>query len=63
MIAVALSSSLLCKTFDVAHYSNIVIINMKLWILMLIMYDRVQLLDKGHNSDRNIFELGPFLID
>lgn len=42
---------LLCKKFNVAHYSKI----------LSYQYDKVQLLDKEHNSESNILELCPFL--
>jgi hypothetical protein len=51
----ALLSSLLCKHFNVAHYSNIS--NIKLEIFAY--HDKVQLLDMGHKFERNIFEVMP----
>ena len=49
----------MCKNFNVAHYSkSIKGINTKLGILT--QQDKVQLQDKGHNSESYIFELCPF---
>jgi hypothetical protein len=54
MMAVVLLSS--CKNF--AHYLNILkVIRMKLGIFAY--HDKVQLLDKGHNSESNIYGVMP----
>jgi hypothetical protein len=46
---------------NVAHYSNILkVIDMKLGILA--NHDKVQLLDKGYNSERNTFGVMPLLL-
>ena len=53
-----MSSSLLCKNFNVAHYlKSIKDTFTKLGILT--HHDKVQLQDKGHNSDRNNFGVMP----
>ena len=49
-----------CKNFNVAHYlKSITDINSKLGILA--HHDKMQLQDKGHNSECCIFGVSPFL--
>ena len=61
-IVIARSSSLLslCKNFNLALYpKSIKIINIKLGIRA--HHDKMQLQDKGHNSEAIALELFPFL--